>query len=50
MHIQKKSEVPVNAVGFRIDAPDSMTLEVWHEEGIDQFLMKKACDGASLSR
>ncbi len=39
--LQKKNDVPVNAIGMKIDPKDAMTLKVWREEGIDQFVMRK---------
>ncbi len=36
--IQKRSAVPVNAIGLKIDPKDEATLTVWRTEGIDQFL------------
>lgn len=38
IELQKKHSVPVNAIGVKIDSKDAMTLKVWREEGIDQFL------------
>lgn len=38
--IQKNHNVPVNAIGVKIDPKDEKTLRVWKEEGIDQFLRK----------
>ncbi len=38
--IQSKHDVPVNAIGVKIDPKDERTLSVWREEGIDQFLKK----------
>jgi len=38
--LQKKSEVPVNAIGVKIDPKDQATLRVWKQEGIDQFVKK----------
>lgn len=38
MEIQKKYDVPVNAIGVKIDPKDEKTLKVWREEGIDEFL------------
>lgn len=38
--IQRKHDVPVNAIGVKIDPRDERTLSVWREEGIDQFLKK----------
>jgi hypothetical protein len=38
--IQKKHDVPVNAIGVKIDAKDEKTMKVWKEEGIDQFLRR----------
>ena len=40
IEIQKKNDVPVNAIGVKIDPKDEMTLKVWKEEGIDQFVKK----------
>ncbi len=38
--IQKKNDVPVNALGIKIDPKDERTLKVWKEEEIDKFLKK----------
>jgi hypothetical protein len=38
--IQKKFDVPVNAIGVKINPRDQATLKVWKEEGIDRFLKK----------
>jgi hypothetical protein len=40
IEIQKKSDVPVNAIGVKIDPKDEATLKVWREEGIDKFVKK----------
>ena len=40
IEIQKQFDVPVNAIGVKIDPKDAKTLKVWQEEGIDQFLRK----------
>ena len=40
IEIQKKSDVPVNAIGVKIDPKDQATLKVWKEEGIDQAMKK----------
>ncbi len=40
MDIQKRFDVPVNAIGVKIDPKDEKTLKVWNEEGIDQFMKK----------
>ena len=40
IEIQKKYDVPVNAIGLKIDPKDQKTLKVWQEEGIDQFIKK----------
>ena len=37
IEIQKKFEFPVNAIGVKINAKDEKTLNVWKEEGIDQY-------------
>ncbi len=39
-NIQKKFNVPVNAIGVKIKDKDQKTLKVWKEEGIDKFLKK----------
>ena len=38
IEIQKKSDVPVNAIGVKIDPKDEATLKVWKEEGIDEHM------------
>jgi hypothetical protein len=40
IELQKKNDVPVNAIGMKIDSRDEFTLKVWREEGIDRFLRK----------
>lgn len=40
IEIQKKNNVPVNAIGVKIDPKDQMTYKVWKDEGIDQFVKK----------
>jgi hypothetical protein len=40
IEIQKSHDVPVNAIGVKIDPKDEKTLKVWREEGIDQFIKK----------
>ncbi len=40
IEIQKKYEVPVNAIGVPIDPKDNKTLTVWRDEGIDKFVKK----------
>lgn len=40
IEIQKQHDVPVNAIGLKVDPKDQMTLRVWRDEGIDQFLRK----------
>ena len=37
---QKRSGVPVNAIGLKINPNDAMTMRVWSEEGIDKFVKK----------
>jgi len=37
IEIQKKFEFPVNAIGVKINTKDEKTLNVWKEEGIDQY-------------
>jgi hypothetical protein len=38
--IQKKFNVPVNAIGVKINEKDQATLKVWKDEGIDKFIKK----------
>lgn len=38
--VQKRHDVPVNAIGMKIDPKDSNTLRVWRDEGIDKFVKK----------
>ena len=38
IEIQKRHDIPVNAIGVKIDNKDEKTLKVWKEEGIDQFV------------
>lgn len=40
IEIQKKSGVPVNAIGLKIAPSDAMTMRVWQDEGIDKFVKK----------
>jgi hypothetical protein len=40
IELQKKFDVPVNAIGVKIDPKDEKTLKVWKEEGIDKFIKK----------
>ena len=40
IELQKKSVVPVNALGVKIDTKDQATMRVWKQEGIDQFVKK----------
>jgi hypothetical protein len=40
IEIQKKFDVPVNAIGVKIKSKDEKTLKVWKEEGIDKFVKK----------
>jgi hypothetical protein len=40
IEIQKKYDVPVNAIGVKIDLKDEKTLKIWKEEGIDAFMKK----------
>ena len=40
VEIQKKHDVPVNAIGVKIDPKDEKTLTVWRDEGIDEFVKK----------
>ena len=38
--VQKQNDVPVNAIGVKIDPKDANTLRVWREEGIDRFVKR----------
>ena len=38
--IQKKHDVPVNAIGVKIDAKDEKSLKVWKDEGIDTHMKR----------
>jgi hypothetical protein len=38
--VQKRHDVPVNAIGMKIDPKDANSLRVWREEGIDKFVKK----------
>ena len=40
IEIQKKFDVPVNAIGVKIDPKDEKTIKVWQDEGIDKFIKK----------
>ena len=40
IELQKKNEVPVNAIGLKIDPKDANTLRVWKDEGLDQFVKR----------
>ena len=40
IEIQKRHDVPVNAIGVKIDPKDANTLKVWKREGIDEFVKK----------
>jgi len=40
IEIQKKFDVPINAIGVKIDSKDEATLKVWKDEGIDEFIKK----------
>lgn len=40
VEIQKKHNVPVNAIGVKIKDNDTKTMKIWKEEGLDNFLKK----------
>ncbi len=40
IEIQKTFDVPVNAIGVKIDSKDRATLDVWKSEGLDQFVKR----------
>lgn len=40
IEIQKQHDVPVNAIGVKIEASDEKSLKVWREEGLDAYLKR----------
>ncbi len=40
IEIQKSHNVPVNAIGVKIDPKDEKTFKVWREEGLDKYLRR----------
>ena len=40
VEIQKKHDIPVNAIGVKIDSGDEKSLKIWKDEGIDSFMKK----------
>ncbi len=36
--VQKRYSYPVNAIGVKIHSKDKVTLKIWKDEGIDQFV------------
>lgn len=40
IEIQRKNDVPVNAIGIKIKEKDVKTMKVWKAEGIDTFIKK----------
>lgn len=40
VEIQKTVDVPVNAIGVKIDSKDENALKTWREEGLDAFMKK----------
>jgi len=40
IEIQKRHDVPVNAIGVKIESKDEKTMKVWQDEGIDQFIKR----------
>ena len=40
IEIQKRYDVPVNAIGVKIESKDEKTMKVWKDEGIDQFIKR----------
>lgn len=40
IEIQKKHNMPVNAIGIKIKEKDQRTMKVWKEEGLEQFMKK----------
>lgn len=47
IEIQKKHDVPVNAIGMKIDSKDERTLRIWRDEGIDRFVKGRSGSGSS---
>ena len=41
IEIQRKHDVPVNAIGVKINPKDQATLKVWKDEGIDKFVKER---------
>lgn len=42
IEFQRRSNVPVNGIGIKIEPNDKDTLRVWMEEGINQYMRKQA--------
>lgn len=40
IEIQKKHNVPVNAIGIKISSKDERAMKIWKEEEIDQFMKR----------
>jgi len=40
IEVQKRYSYPVNAIGVKIGDKDKATLNIWKDEGIDQFMKK----------
>ena len=40
VEIQKKMDVPVNAIGVKIDSNDEKSLKIWRDEGIDTHMKR----------
>jgi hypothetical protein len=40
IEVQKQHNVPVNAIGLKIDPKDQATMKVWKDEGIDQYVKR----------
>ena len=40
IEVQKRHDVPVNAIGVKINPKDEATLKIWRGEGIDQFMKR----------
>ena len=41
IEFQRRSSVPVNGIGVKIDPNDKNTLERWEKEGINQHMREK---------
>lgn len=40
IELQKKSNVPVNAIGLKIDPKDENSMKAWRDEGMEDHLAR----------